>query len=203
MSPTRARRRRPLRSAAALAGVAALALALSACSSSGSSSGGSGTNFVGGSGEISRVAKGDRLAAPAISGESVDGKQLNLADYKGKVVVLNVWGSWCDPCRAEAPHLVKVANATKSEGVEFLGINTRESAKVNANGFETQFDVPYPSFYDPNGKLMLKFPKGSLNPQGIPNTLIIDRDGRIAVRILKAVGEDSLRQALDPIVAEK
>ncbi|MDJ0341946.1 TlpA disulfide reductase family protein [Streptomyces sp. H10-C2] len=203
MSPTRALRRRPLRSAAALAGAAALALALSACSSGAKASGGSGTNFVGGSGKISRVAKGDRLAAPGLSGETVDGKQLNLADYKGKVVVLNVWGSWCPPCRAETPHLVKVANDTKSKGVEFVGINMRDPTRVNATGFETEFGVPYPSFYDPNGRLALKFPKGSLNPQGIPNTLILDRDGRIAVRILQAVGEDSLHEALDPIIAEK
>lgn len=187
----------------ALAGVAVSALALSACSSGGTSSGGSGTNFVGGSGEISRAAKADRRPAPAITGEAVDGKQLNLADYKGKVVVLNVWGSWCAPCRAEAPHLVKVADDTKAKGVEFIGINTRDPDKVKAHAFETQFRVPYPSFYDPIGKLMLKFPKGSLNPQGIPNTLIIDRDGKVAVRILAPVGEDKLHQALDPIVAEK
>lgn len=203
MSPTRALRRRPLRSAAALAGAAALALALSACSGGAKASGGNGTNFVGGSGKISKVAKGDRLAAPAISGDSVDGKPLNLADYKGKVVVLNVWGSWCDPCRAEAPHLAKVANETKAKGVEFLGLDTREHSRVEPKGFETNFGIPYPSFYDPDGKLTLKFPKGSLNPQGIPNTLIIDRDGRIAVRILQAVGEDTLHEALDPIVAEK
>lgn len=187
----------------ALAGIAVSALALSACSGGGTSSAGSNTNFVGGSGEISRAAKADRRPAPAISGESVDGKRLNLADYKGKVVVLNVWGSWCAPCRAEAPHLVKVAEATKAQGVEFIGINTRDPDKVKADAFETQFAVPYPSFYDPIGKLLLKFPKGSLNPQAIPSTLIIDRDGKVAVRILMPVGEDKLHQALDPIVAEK
>ncbi|MDF9814893.1 TlpA disulfide reductase family protein [Streptomyces sp. SPB162] len=203
MSPTRADRRSPLRGALALAGVAVSALALSACSGGGTSSGGSNTNFVGGSGEISVAAKADRRPAPAISGESVEGKPLNLADYQGKVVVLNVWGSWCAPCRAEAPHLVKVANDTKAKGVEFIGINTRDSDKVNPRGFETQFDIPYPSFYDRTGKLLLKFPKGSLNPQAIPSTLIIDRDGKVAVRILMPVGEDKLHQALDPIVAEK
>ncbi|MCZ4122171.1 TlpA family protein disulfide reductase [Streptomyces sp. H39-S7] len=203
MSPTRAGRRSPLRGAVALAGIAVSALALSACSGGGTASGGSGTNFVGGSGEISRAAKADRRPAPAISGASIDGKQLNLADYKGKVVVLNVWGAWCSPCRAEAPHLVKVANETKAKGVEFVGINTRDPDKARAHAFETQFHVPYPSFYDPIGKLILKFPKGSLMPQAIPSTLIIDRDGKVAVRILMPVGEDKLHQALDPIVAEK
>lgn len=202
MSPTRARRRRPLRSAAALAGAAALALAMAACGSNGGS-GSDQSNFVGGSGEISTVPAAKRVAAPEISGKTVDGKQLGLADLKGKVVVVNVWGSWCPPCRAEAPYLVKVAAATKADGVEFVGINTRDFTVDNATAFEKTFDVRYPSFYDPDGRLMLRFPRGSLNPQGIPNTLILDRQGRIAVRILKAVNDDELHKALDPIVAEK
>lgn len=181
-----------------------LASALAACGGGGNAAtSGGGTNFVGGTGVITKVSAADRTAVPDISGETVDGKQLRLSDYKGKVVVLNVWGSWCSPCRAETPHLIKVAKATGAEGVAFVGINSRDTTKDNAKAFEENFGVPYPSLYDPNGKLMLKFPKGSLNPQGIPNTLIIDREGRIAVRILKAVGEDELREALDPIVAEK
>ncbi|MFE2425728.1 TlpA family protein disulfide reductase [Streptomyces sp. NPDC059373] len=205
MSTARAPRRRSLRRASALAGAAAFALlALTACTSgSGSSSSGSGTNFVTGTGEISTVKQGHREAAPALSGKTVDGAELSVSDYKGKIVVLNIWGSWCSPCRAEAPNLVAVANATKSKGVQFVGINTRDLQTAQAVAFEKRYDVTYPSLYDPTGKLILRFPKGSLNPQAIPTTIILDRQGRIAVRALKALTESELSKTLDPLIAEK
>ncbi|MFJ4850919.1 MULTISPECIES: TlpA family protein disulfide reductase [unclassified Streptomyces] len=204
MSPTRALRRRLLRTTAALAGAAAFALAVTACStSSASSNGAGGSNYVGGTGEITTIAQGHRTAAPELSGKTVDGAQLSLADYKGKVVVVNVWGSWCPPCRAEAPHLAEVAKQTKPQGVEFVGINTRDLQTAQAKAFENEFGIPFPSLYDPAGDLLLRFPKGSLNPQAIPSTLILDRQGKIAVRALKELSAGELHKALDPVVAEK
>ncbi|MFJ2832638.1 TlpA family protein disulfide reductase [Streptomyces sp. NPDC087263] len=193
------------RSRAALltAGAAAVALALSACGSGGTSGGSGNTNFVAGEDGISTVAKGERSAAPDLSGETVDGKQLDVADYKGKVVVLNVWGSWCPPCRAEAPNFVKVAKDTAAQGVQFVGINTRDPSTAPAKAFEEEQGITYPSLYDPTGKLMLRFKKGTLNPQAIPSTLIIDRDGNIAARTLQALSEDKLREMLAPVLAEK
>lgn len=97
MSFGRASRRRfTLLAATAVAG----ALTLSACSGGNKAGGGGNTNFVTGSGGISTVAKGDRVAAPKLDGEDLHGKPLDLADYQGKVVVLNVWGHWCGPCSA-------------------------------------------------------------------------------------------------------
>lgn len=126
-----------------------------------------------------------------------------MADLKGKVVVLNLWGEWCNPCRAEAPHFVKVAGELKPEGVEFVGINTR-SDKLKSIKFEKDFKVPYPSLYDQYGKLVLNaFPKGAVQPQAIPSTLVLDRDGRIAARSLKALSEKELRSMIDPVLAEK
>jgi thiol-disulfide isomerase/thioredoxin len=149
------------------------------------------------------VKKSERKPAPDLSGKTIDGKQLDLASYKGKIVVLNVWGSWCSPCRAEAPNLVKVAKETASQGVRFVGINTRDTSTQPAQQFEKSFGVPYPSLYDPVGKLMLRFKKGTLNPQLIPTTLVIDRDGKIAARALQALSEEKLRKMLDPVIAEK
>jgi thiol-disulfide isomerase/thioredoxin len=203
MSPLRALRRRPLRGAATLAGAAALALAATACTSSSSGSGTSGSNFVNPNGEITVVKAADRDQAPALSGATVDGGTDSLAAYKGKVVVINIWGSWCAPCRAEAPNLAAVAAADKAKGVQFLGINTRDLSKSNAVRFDKRFGITYPSLYDPAGKLILQFPKGSLNPQSLPATLVIDRQGRIAVRALKALSEDELHQIVDPVAAEK
>jgi thiol-disulfide isomerase/thioredoxin len=191
------------RAALLTAGTAAAALVLTACGSGGTSGGSGNTHFITGSDGIATVKKSERKPAPDLSGKTIDGKQLDLASYKGKVVVLNVWGSWCSPCRAEAPNLVKVAKETAPQGVQFVGINTRDTSPQPAQQFEKSFGVPYPSLYDPVGKLMLRFKKGTLNPQLIPTTLIIDRDGKIAARALQALSEEKLRKMLDPVVAEK
>nr|WSY52679.1 TlpA family protein disulfide reductase [Streptomyces sp. NBC_00886] len=185
------------------AGVAVAALVLSACSSGGTSGGSGNTNFITGSDGIATVKKGDRQAAPDLSGKTIDGKTLDTADYKGKVLVVNVWGSWCSPCRAEADNLVQVAKATAGQGVQFVGLNTRDPEAAPAVAFEKKYDVPYPSLYDPTGRLMLRFKKGTLNPQAIPSTIVIDRDGKIAARALQALSEENLRKMLDPVIAEK
>ncbi|MFD9464453.1 TlpA family protein disulfide reductase [Streptomyces sp. NPDC060027] len=191
------------RAALYTAGAAVAALVLTACGSGGTNGGSGGSGFVAGKDGISTVAKSERVAIPDLSGKTVDGKQLDVADYKGKVVVLNVWGSWCPPCRAEASNFVKVAKETASQGVQFVGINTRDASTALAKAFEKEQGVTFPSLYDPTGKLMLRFKKGTLNPQTIPSTLIIDRDGKIAARTLQALSEQKLHEMLDPIVAEK
>src|SRR5690606_25594196 len=101
------------------------------------------------------------------------------------------------------PHLVEVAEETADQGVSFLGINTRDRDRAPAEAFERRFDVPYPSLYDPSGQLILQFPNGSLNPQAIPSTLIIDREGNIAARALKPLSADELRDALQPVLDEE
>ncbi|MFI6877653.1 TlpA family protein disulfide reductase [Streptomyces sp. NPDC050400] len=191
------------RAAKLTVGAAVAALALTACSSGGTSGGGNNTNFVTNSGGISTVKQGDRHDAPVLAGKDLSGKALSAADYKGKVLVVNVWGSWCAPCRAEAKYFAKVSEQTKDQDVQFIGINTRDPQSDQAIAFEKDYGVTYPSFYDPSGKLLLKFDKGTLNPQGIPNTLVIDRDGKIAARSLQALNDKKLREMIDPVIAEK
>ncbi|MFE1574838.1 TlpA family protein disulfide reductase [Streptomyces fradiae] len=159
--------------------------------------------FTAGDDGVDRVEKARRVAAPRLTGESLQGERIDLGDYRGKVVALNVWGSWCDPCRAEAPHFAKAAKELKGEGVEFVGINTRNRDKTQPVKFEEDHGVTYPSIYDPYGELLLRFPKGSLNPQIIPSTLVIDRDGRIAARAMKALNEEQLRDMLEPVLRER
>ena len=195
----RARRRTVLTTA----GAAVATLLMSACSSGGTSGGGGDTNFVMGKDGISTAKKGERAAAPDLSGKTVNGGQLDVASYKGKVVVLNVWGSWCAPCRAEAPNFEKVYQDLKTKGVQFVGINTRDTSTQNAVAFEKQQGITYQSLYDPTGKLMLRFKRGTLNPQAVPSTLVLDREGRIAARSLAALSEDKLRKMIAPVLAEK
>ncbi|MFD3498963.1 TlpA family protein disulfide reductase [Streptomyces sp. NPDC058676] len=198
-SRSRTRRRAVLLTAVA----AAAALTLSACGSGGTSGGGGDTNFVTGNKGIDTVAQGKRTAAPDLSGATIDGKQLDVADYKGKVVVLNIWGSWCGPCRAEAKYFAKISKEYAGKGVQFVGINTRDASTGLALSFEKDFGITYPSLYDPTGKLMLRFKKGTLNPQLIPSTLVLDKDGKIAARALLALGEENLLSMIKPVLAEK
>ncbi|CAM5703748.1 TlpA family protein disulfide reductase [Streptomyces aurantiogriseus] len=194
---------RSRRAAWTTAGAAVAALLVSACTSGGISGGGGDTKFVMGKDGISTVEKGKRDAAPDLSGKTVDGKQLDVSSYKGKIVVLNVWGSWCAPCRAEAPGFEKVYKDLQGKGVQFVGINTRDTKAANALAFEKEQGVTYPSLYDPTGKLMLRFEAGTLNLQAIPSTLILDREGKIAARSLAALSEEKLRGMIAPVLAEK
>ena len=191
--------RTPLSAAVAVA----TALLLSACTSGGVSGGGGDTNFIMGKDGISTVEKGKRDPAPDLSGKTIDNKQLAVSSFKGKVVVLNVWGSWCAPCRAEAPNFQKVSTDLKAQGVQFVGINVADAKVSSALAFEETYGVTYPSLYDPSSRLMLRFKKGTLNLQAIPSTLVLDRDGKIAARSLAALSEEKLRSMIDPVLAEK
>jgi peroxiredoxin len=200
-------RSRPLRRSSARTLIAALAvasaLALAGCSTSSGSNSSSDTNFVKGTGETSTVAVKDRGTPISISGKDLDGGQLSLSDYRGKIVVLNVWGSWCSPCRAEADGLESVYTADKDRGVQFVGIDTRDLQTAQPKAFVADHNITYPSLYDPAGDLLLKFPAGTLNPQTIPTTIILDRQGRVAARALLPLSSSQLTQMLAPVLAEK
>ncbi|WP_405012783.1 TlpA family protein disulfide reductase [Kitasatospora sp. NBC_01539] len=192
--------RRRISPAAALG--AAAALALTGCTSGSSSSEGQ-AGFITGKGGIATAKPDTRTAAPDITGTSLQGAPLKLSDYRGTVVVLNIWGSWCGPCRAEGKNLQEVSAKYKNKGVQFLGINTRDVAPDNAVRFEEQTGITYPSIYDPDGTQILRFPKGSLNPQSIPTTVVVDREGRLAARAMRALSSEDLEKMIAPVLAEQ
>jgi thiol-disulfide isomerase/thioredoxin len=146
------------------------------------------------------VAPADRHAAPDISGTTLEGEAWSLASYRGNVVVINVWASWCAPCRAEAPALKAVSEDLADEGVVFVGLNTRDS-DTSALAFEKSFGITYPSVIDTDGQLQLLF-AADVNPSAIPSTIVIDRQGRVAGRILGRASESTLRAVVEPLVAE-
>ncbi|MER6104213.1 TlpA disulfide reductase family protein [Streptomyces sp. NPDC001832] len=194
---------RPLSRAVALTAIVTLgSLSLSACGSS-TSGGGGQTNYVSSNEGISTVTEGERKPVGPIKGETIQGKHLDIADFQGKIVVINAWGSWCPPCRAEAPYFNKVAKEMKTKGVEFVGINARDGNKGLSKEFEDDYDMAYPSLYDPTGKLLLSgFPKGTVSLQSIPSTVVLDRNGEIAARALGSIDDNKLHKMIDPLIEE-
>ena len=183
------------RPAAVLLAAALGAGALAGCS--GGEVGGSGDQgYVAGKGIITTVAAADRERPGEVSGTTLDGNDVSLSDHRGKVVVLNVWGSWCPPCRAEAPMLADAARDLAGRGVVFLGINSRNPERAGPRAFERRFDVPYDSIYDPDGRTLLAF-HGTLSPNSIPSTVVIDRQGRVAASVIGSVSRTTLDDLVD------
>lgn len=169
--------------------------AAAGCSSESGSSGDQG--YVSGGGIITVVPEDKRQEPGDVSGETIDGEPVSLSDYEGQVVVVNVWGSWCTPCRAEAPMLAEAARDLRSDDVAFLGIDSRDPSESAARAFVRTFDIPYPSIYDQEGRTLLAF-RGTLAPSSIPSTVVIDREGRVAASVLGEI----TRTTLDGLVEE-
>lgn len=132
---------------------------------------------------ITVIAAEDRKPAPVLDGVDLDGNKLSTASYEGKVLVVNLWGPWCPPCRAEAPVLKKVSEDYAAENVQFVGI-VNDSDSARAARFNVKAGIGYPSFADQGGRLEVAFAK-SLPTQTVPTTWIIDAQGRVAVRIVE------------------
>jgi len=119
----------------------------------------------------------------------------SLDDFAGQVVVINVWGQWCGPCRAEVSQLQRVYDATRAAGVSFLGIDVRDNNRQAAQDFVKDRDVTFPSIYDPAMRTMIAF-GGKYPTTVIPSTLVLDRQHRVAAVFLREL----LAQDLQPVV---
>jgi thiol-disulfide isomerase/thioredoxin len=169
-----------------------MALVLSSCGGGGSSM--AEESFVSGNGSVSYIKASDRIAAPALSGMTLSGK--NYAYNVGQVAVVNVWASWCAPCRAEAPTLAALTE--KYTDVAFIGILTRDNP-VNAEAFARRFALPYPTLIDDS--VLIGFRK-SLPANAIPSTVLIDKRGNVAARISGEVTYSSLSELIEKVSAE-
>lgn len=136
-----------------------------------------------------------------LSGTGLTGEVIDITAWRGDVVVLNMWGSWCPPCRQEAPILAATSAAYADDGVRFLGVNVRDSPAA-AIAFEERYAITYPSIDNSDGKAVLSLAE-HLPGSGVPVTLILDREERPAARVLGAVQESTLTALLDSVRAEQ
>jgi thiol-disulfide isomerase/thioredoxin len=144
----------------------------------------------------------DRKAIPDLSGESLleAGKQIRLSDFAGKVVVLNIWGSWCGPCRVEAPELQNLYSTTAASGVQVLGVDVRDEQRSAPEDFVRDRKLTYPSIYDPPGRSLLPlkgYPRAT-----VPSTIVLDRDHRVAAVYLRDLLASDLLPVVQRLTAE-
>ncbi|MFJ3437712.1 TlpA family protein disulfide reductase [Streptomyces cyaneofuscatus] len=151
-------------------------------------------------GPLKSFAPADRPAMPELSGERVDGDgQVSLKALRGKVVVVNAWASWCAPCRAEAPGLSRVHEELQAKGLRVVGVNANVSVEA-ARSFEKDAALVYPSLHDPQGRQLLRLPKGLVSTVGYPFTIIVDPEGRVAAARIGAIGEAELKKLVTPLL---
>ena len=145
------------------------------------------------------VAPADRKTVDGVSGSLLDGSSFDLADWRGHVVVVNFWGSWCADCREETQALEQVHRDTAGQGVEFLGIDVRED-RSTAQTYVRDNHVTYPNLFDPSQLTALRF--RGIPPNATPTTLVLDRQGRIAARHSGSILYTQLRSVVNRVVAE-
>ncbi|MCM6774889.1 TlpA family protein disulfide reductase [Nocardia sp. CDC159] len=197
---------RPRRLAAVLIACAALVASLAGCSTGKDAVATGGTfDFVspGGKTEIFYDPPAARGTIGRLSGPDLlsDGKTISVEDFPNQVVVLNLWGQWCGPCRAEAPALEKVYEQSRSRGVTLLGINVRDPQRDKARDFVISNSVGYPSIYDPEMRTLLAL-GGKFPTSVIPTTLVLDRHHRVAAVFLRPLLAEDLQPVVDRIAAE-
>ncbi len=213
-----------MRRSAIVALAAASALLLAGCSSDPLADQyreGSGKNYIAGDGTISEFDASQRGEPIEFSGETVEGGTFDSADTLGGVTVVNFWYAGCAPCRVEAPILEEVsqsfgvgapsdgdettdtAAAVENPGVAFVGVNVRDQAGTAAS-FEQTYGVSYPSILDVNdGTAQLAF-AGDVPPAAVPTTIVLDRQGRVAARVLGQLTDASILESIiDDLLAEQ
>jgi thiol-disulfide isomerase/thioredoxin len=190
------KRRSPL--AAKCGGIAViLAMLLTSCSSSVSTTDNESQGYISNDGTVAEWAPDQRGEPIDFVGTIENGDTITSDDYTGQVLVVNFWYASCPPCRAEAPDLQALNAQYADEGVSFLGINVRDEADT-AIAFSRTFDITYPSIIDTRGKTSLAF-AGKFAANAVPTTLVLDKTGRPAARIL---GQLASRSILDTLIAE-
>jgi thiol-disulfide isomerase/thioredoxin len=164
---------------------------------------GSGKNYIAGDGTITEYAVADRGEPIEFAGETVEGEPFDSADAAGKVQVVNFWYAGCAPCRVEAPILQEVYQSVDPAEVSFVGVNVRDQAGTAAP-FEKDYGITYPSILDvESGEAQLAF-AGPVPPAAVPTTIVLDKDGKVAARVLGQLKDASILETIiDDLLAEQ
>lgn len=163
---------------------------------------GTNQNYISGDGSLTVIAEDDRGPAVEFEAETDAGEPVTSADYAGEVLVINFWYAACPPCRLEAPDLEALAEQFDGEGASFLGVNVRDQA-ANARNFAEKWGISYPSVVDANDGNMLYAFAGTVAPNAVPTTLVIDKQGRVAARFLGRISDPSTLEAvIADVIAE-
>ena len=192
----RAGRRTVLLTAAALIGVLLTVVLVAGWATGGNSN----VTYVDGSHSAVLYAAGHRPVAPDFTGTTLTGSQLSFSSYRGRVVVLNFWGSWCVPCREEASTLAAVAALYRSSGVAFLGVDVRDTT-ASAEAFARSFGITYPSVSDQSSAITLDF-TSAVPIAATPTTLVINQTGHIAGAVFGTVTYSDLTAILAKVTAK-
>ncbi len=184
--------------------VGSLALSLAGCTSDPLADqfrSGDSKNYIAGDGTVTEFDSTQRPTFLPFSGETESGQMLDSKALEGQVVVMNWWYSACAPCRAEAPELQALYEEFQDQGVQFVGVNVRDTAET-ALAFDRKFDISFPSIIDAqSGAVSLAF-QGVVSPQAVPTTLVIDKQGKVASRILGRIDSSILKTLIETVVAE-
>jgi peroxiredoxin len=145
------------------------------------------------------IPEGDRASAPEFSGELLGGGDFDSTDLAGDIAVLNFWGSWCPPCRVESPEFQEIYADVRADGVEFLGLNVKDSEQL-AQAFVDSRGIEFPSLFDPRGEVALAFRDYPAN--AVPSTIVLDREYRVAAVYTARVSQEDMRAVVDQLIAE-
>ena len=189
---------------AALA-ISALVLTTSACANDSLADqfrSGDNKNYIAGDGTVTEFASGSRPKAADWSGITESGEAISSTQLQGVITVMNFWYAGCAPCRIEMPELIDLQTEFLPEGVQFIGVNVRDSAETSL-AFARRIGMNFPSVMDAKtGSVVLGF-TGVVTPQAVPTTLVIDAEGNVSARVLGRIDKGILRTLVKTAIEDK
>ena len=185
--------------------ISALVLTTSACANDSLADqfrSGDNKNYIAGDGTVTEFALGSRPKAASWSGLTESGEEISSTQLEGVITVMNFWYAGCAPCRVEMPELIELQTEFLPEGVQFIGVNVRDSAETSL-AFARRINMNFPSVMDAKtGSVVLGF-TGVVTPQAVPTTLVIDSEGNVSARVLGRIDKGILTTLVKTVIEER
>lgn len=194
-----------MRKLLALVAISAFVLTASGCTNDSLAEqfrSGDNKNYIAGDGTVTEFAPGSRPVAAKWSGVTESGDVISSEQLEGVITVMNFWYAGCPPCRIEMPELIELQDEFLPEGVQFVGVNVRDSAATSL-AFARKINMNFPSVMDAKtGSVVLGF-TGVVTPQAVPTTLVIDSEGNVSARVLGRIDKGILRALITTAIKER